>query len=396
MSLVDDFVSEFYVERKGTNSFKHDALKRRFGDENLLGMWVADMDFKTPHAITNALSERVKHGVYGYSFVGDEYFDAFFSWQKDNYNVELKKEWIRFNTGVVNAIYLAINAFTKPKDSVMIISPVYYPFKNSILDNDRTLIYSNALLKNGEYVLDFDDIEQKISQNNVKLFIHSSPHNPLGKVWSQDELVKLFEILKRHNVLIISDEIHQDFMMSNKPFISALNVKNGEFSDNLIVMTSASKTFNLACLLHSVSIFKNEKLAKIYDKTAKQFHQTETSILGVIAATFGYKEGKEWLKGLKATINFNYEILKQTFKNEGVEIFIAPLEGTYLAWIDLNPYVKDTNLKEFMQKRCGLAIDYGDWFGECAKGFIRINLATKPEIVKIAATRIAKEIKANF
>lgn len=394
MSLVDDFVSEFYVERKGTNSLKHDALKRRFGDENLLGMWVADMDFKTPNEITNALNERVNHGVYGYSFVGDEYFDAFFSWQKDNYGVELKREWIRFNTGVVSAIYLAINAFTKPNDSVMIITPVYYPFKNSIIDNNRNLICSEALLKNGEYELDFDDIEQKIRQNNVKLFIHSSPHNPLGKVWSDDELSRLFEILTRHNVLIISDEIHQDFMMSSKPFISALNVQNGKFSDNLIVMTSASKTFNLACLLHSVTIFKNEKLAKIYDEMAKRFHQTETSILGVIAATFGYKYGKKWLESLKATINFNYEILKESFKNENIEIFIAPLEGTYLAWLDLNPYTKDT--KDFIQRRCGLAIDYGEWFGKNAKGFIRINLATKPEIVKTATTRIIKEIKANF
>ncbi|MDL0087775.1 MalY/PatB family protein [Campylobacter gastrosuis] len=394
MSLVDDFVREFYVERKGTNSLKHDALKRRFGDENLLGMWVADMDFKTPNEITNALNERVNHGVYGYSFVGDEYFDAFFSWQKDNYGVELKREWIRFNTGVVSAIYLAINAFTKPNDSVMIITPVYYPFKNSIIDNDRNLICSEALLKNGEYELDFDDIEQKIRQNNVKLFIHSSPHNPLGKVWSDDELSRLFEILTRHNVLIISDEIHQDFMMSSKPFISALNVQNGKFSDNLIVMTSASKTFNLACLLHSVTIFKNEKLAKIYDEMAKRFHQTETSILGVIAATFGYKYGKKWLESLKVTINFNYEILTESFKNENIEIFIAPLEGTYLAWLDLNPYTKDT--KDFMQRRCGLAIDYGEWFGKNAKGFIRINLATKPEIIKTATTRIIKEIKANF
>lgn len=276
----------------------------------------------------------------------------------------------------------------------MIITPVYYPFKNSIIDNDRNLICSEALLKNGEYELDFDDIEQKIKQNNVKLFIHSSPHNPLGKVWSDDELSRLFEILTRHNVLIISDEIHQDFMMSSKPFISALNVQNGKFSDNLIVMTSASKTFNLACLLHSVTIFKNEKLAKIYDEMAKRFHQTETSILGVIAATFGYKYGKKWLESLKATINFNYEILKDSFKNENIEIFIAPLEGTYLAWLDLNPYVKDT--KDFMQRRCGLAIDYGEWFGKNAKGFIRINLATKPEIIKTATTRIIKEIKANF
>lgn len=391
--IVESFIKEYYVERKNTSSYKWDILKERFGNADLIGMWVADMDFKTPKCITDALTKRISHGTYGYSFVGDAFFDAFFKWQERRHQISLKKDWLRFSPGVVSAIYWAVNAYSKENESVMIITPVYYPFRNAILDNKRNLVKSEAVLEDGKYHLDFDDIEQKIIRNGVKLFIHCSPHNPIGRVWSEEELERLFSILHKHEVVIISDEIHQDIIPGDKKFISALNVANGEYIDDLIVMTSASKTFNLACLLHSSIIIPNEKIRQIYDRYTKTINQTEISVLGVVAAQAGYESGEEWLNGITEVIRYNYNFLKSEFKKHDLNIFVSELEGTYLTWIDLRNYIKPSDTKDFIQNRCNLAIDYGEWFSDECQGYIRINLATHPKFIELAANNIINAIK---
>lgn len=390
---VKKFLDEYFVERRGTNSYKWDMLKEKFGDKDLVGMWVADMEFKVPKSVQKAMIKRIEHGAFGYSFVSERDYKAFFKWQKNMHDVDLKKGWLRFSTGVVSAFYWAVNAFTKVNESVMIVTPVYYPFKNAIHDNKRKLVTSEALLKNGKYELNFKEIEKKIVKERVKLFIHCSPHNPIGRVWSEKELDRLFGILKKHKVMIISDEIHQDIIIGKKKFISALNVKNGKYNDNLIVLTSASKTFNLASLLHSTLIIPDKNLRKTYDNFANRVNKSPISLMGLIATTAGYEEGKEWLDGLTATVKYNYNLIKDEFKKANLDIFVSDLEGTYLAWIDLTNYVKKDDIKEFMEEKCGLAIDYGEWFGKNSKGWIRVNLATSPKYIDNALKNIINMIK---
>lgn len=389
---IENFCEKYGVNRLGTNSLKWDALDQRFGNKNLIAMWVADMEFKVPDAVTDALIKRIQHGVYGYSYVPDEYYEAFFNWQKKRHNINLDKDWIRFSTGVVTALYWFVNAFTKPNDSVIIITPVYYPFHNAVIDNNRNLIRSELINKNGKYEIDFEDFEKKIIENDVKLFIQCSPHNPAGRVWTENELEKVLKICKKHNVLVVSDEIHQDIIIGKNKFISALSVANGKYADNLIVATAPSKTFNLACLLNSHIIIPNNEIRNKYDAYVKTVNQTEVSILGQVATEAAYRNGEEWLDNLLEVIKYNFNYVKNTLNERAPKINVAELEGTYLAWLDLREYIKPEDTKDFIQNKCGLAIDFGEWFSDKCKGFVRLNMATDPKYVKQAMENIIKNI----
>ena len=262
---IEEFCSKYTVSRENTNSEKWETIRdKRFNESGLTPMWVADMEFKTPDAILNALHERVSHGVFGYTVTWDSYFEAFFNWQKSRYNIILKEDWIFFSTGLVTALYWIVNAFTDKNDSVIILTPVYYPFTNAVKENDRKLITVDLKNDNGIFSIDFDMFEKKIIENKPKLFIFCNPHNPVGRVWTDEEIDKTFDICRRHNVYIVSDEIHQDINLGIKPFISALSIINKDkYTDRLIVLTSPSKTFNLACLLNSHIIIPNEDMRNI-------------------------------------------------------------------------------------------------------------------------------------
>jgi len=347
----EKFLKEYLVERKGTNSLKWDALDKRFGNPNLLSMWVADMEIKTPKEIVEALKERIEHGVFGYSYVSDDYYNAVIKWHKEKHNYEIKKEWIRFSTGVVTAIYWFINIFTKVNDSVLILTPVYYPFHNAVKDNNRKLITCDLKNTDGYFTIDYDEVEKKIVENNVKLFIQCSPHNPAGRVWKEEEL------------------------------------------DNLITISAASKTFNLAGLIHSNIIISNNELRKKYDEEIKKINQTEGNILGMLATQVGYEKGEYWLENIKELIEDNFNYLKSELNKNIPEITVTNLEGTYLVFLDLRKIISIDKVKEFIQDKCNLAIDFGEWFGKNFKGFIRINLATDPQIVKKAVENIINEYK---
>ena len=389
----EKFLKEYLVERKGTNSLKWDALDKRFGNPNLLSMWVADMEIKTPKEIVEALKERIEHGVFGYSYVSDDYYNAVIKWHKEKHNDEIKKEWIRFSTGVVTAIYWFINIFTKVNDSVLILTPVYYPFHNAVKDNNRKLITCDLKNTDGYFTIDYEEVEKKIVENDVKLFIQCSPHNPAGRVWKEEELAKILEICKKHNVLVISDEIHQDIVMKGYKHIPSAIVENGKYADNLITISAASKTFNLAGLIHSNIIISNNKLRKKYDEEIKKINQTEGNILGMLATQVGYEKGEYWLENIKELIEDNFNYLKSELNKHIPEIIITNLEGTYLVFLDLRKIIPIDKVKEFIQDKCNLAIDFGEWFGANFKGFIRINLATDPQIVKKAVENIISEYK---
>ena len=389
----EKFLKEYLVERKGTYSLKWDALDKRFGNANLTSMWVADMEIKAPKEVIEALKERCEHGVFGYSYVSDEYYNSVINWLKEKHNYEIKKEWLRFTNGVVTAIYCFVNIFTKVDDAVLILTPVYYPFHNAVKDNNRKLITCDLKNTDGYFTIDYEEVEKKIVENNVKLFIQCSPHNPAGRVWKEEELAKILEICKKHNVLVISDEIHQDIIMKGYKHIPSAIVANGKYADNLITVSAASKTFNLAGLIHSNIIISNAELRKKYDEEIKKINQTEINILGMLATQVAYEKGSEWLENVKEIIEDNFNYLKTELNKHIPEITITNLEGTYLVFLDLRKIIPIDKVKEFIQDKCNLAIDFGEWFGASFKGFIRINLATDPEIVKKAVENIIFEYK---
>ena len=389
----EKFLKEYLVERKGTYSLKWDALDKRFGNADLTSMWVADMEIKAPKEVIEALKERCEHGVFGYSYVSDEYYNSVIKWLKEKHNYEIKKEWLRFTNGVVTAIYCFVNIFTKVDDAILILTPVYYPFHNAVKDNNRKLITCDLKNTDGYFTIDYEEVEKKIVENKVKLFIKCSPHNPAGRVWKEEELAKILEICKKHNVLVISDEIHQDITMKGYKHIPSAIVANGKYADNLITVSAASKTFNLAGLIHSNIIISNDKLRKKYDEEIKKINQTEINILGMLATQVAYEKGSEWLENVKEIIEDNFNYLKTELNKNIPEITITNLEGTYLVFLDLRKIIPIDKVKEFIQDKCNLAIDFGEWFGASFKGFIRINLATDPEIVKKAVESIIFEYK---
>lgn len=388
----ETFIEKYAVDRHKTDSLKWDDLEQRFGKADLLSMWVADMEFKTSEKIIAAISKRLEHGVFGYSFVPDDYYQIFSQWMNTHHRFPIEKEWVRFSPGVVPAIYWMINAFTNPGDACLVLTPVYYPFHNAVNDTNRQLVTVDLINDNGYYTMDYNAIEQAIINHQVRLFIMCSPHNPVGRVWSEEELEAILDICRRHQVLVVSDEIHQDIIPGTKKFIPAAIVADGIYRSNLITLSAASKTFNLASLVHGHIVITDENLRQHYDSYTKKVNQAEVNLIGIIATKAGYQEGVAWLDSLLEVIRDNYAYVKKCFNEQANKIIVSPLEGTYLLFLDLRSYIQPEETKAFIQDKCQLAVDYGEWFGVNFKGFIRLNLATHPKYVKKAVSRIILEI----
>lgn len=380
-----------YVDRRGTNCNKWDGQTQMFGEEGLHAMWVADMDFQTPSCVTEALEKYVQQGVFGYYRIPDSYYDSFINWEKTYHNYEVKRDWIRFSPGVVSALNWILQFMTNPQDAAIVLTPVYYPFLNAIKDNGRRLIESDLVNENGVYHIDFEDFEQKIIENKVKLFILSSPHNPVGRVWTKDELSKIIEICRRHNVFIIADEIHHDLTFADHRHIPLATI--GDNDDMIITLTAPSKTFNLAACQNSIIIIPDASLRETWDQFAHGIRLENGNAFGYIAAEAAYTNGCPWLLEVKELIYSNFLYMKEALESARPELRISPLEGTYLAWIDLGAYVKPSEIRDFMQKKCRLALDYGDWFGGERFGtFVRMNLATSRESVEYAVKALISQL----
>lgn len=380
-----------YVDRRNSNCNKWDGQTAMFGEEGLHAMWVADMDFKIPQCVQKALHEYVDFGAIGYYRIPDGYHDAFINWEKKHFNFEVKREWLRFAPGVVAAFNWMIQMLTKKEDAVIVMTPVYYPFLQAVTNNERKLITSDLVNENGNYTIDFDDFEKKIVDNDVKAFILCSPHNPVGRVWRKEELKEMLEICHRHHVYVISDEIHQDFVFGDKKQTPSYLMT--EHWDEILTITAPSKTFNLAGGQNSFVIIADENLRAKWDDFAKRIRLMTGNAFGFVAAEAAYKGGQEWLDKVKKQIVDNDQYLRELFKENLPKVVVTPLEATYLVWIDLRAYIKPEDTKEFIQKKCRLAVDFGDWFGgDRFNGFIRMNLATSRENVEIGVKRIIDEI----
>lgn len=380
-----------YVNRKGTNSSKWDGQSAMFGEENLHAMWVADMDFQVPKCVIDALEKYVKFGVYGYMQVPDSYYDACINWEKEVSNITIDREWIRFSPGVVSAFHWIIQILTEEGDSIIVNTPVYYPFLQAVQNNNRILITSDLVNNCGKYSIDFMDFERKIIEHRVKVFILCSPHNPVGRVWTKKELENLFEICRRHQVYIIADEIHKDLVLKETEHTTSLLFKNDY--DRLICLYAPSKTFNLAGCQNSEVIIPDRKIRGKWDDFILRIRINRGNSFGYIAAQAAYENGREWLRQVKKQIEMNYEYLCQIFQEKCPEVEISPLEGTYLAWINLGKCMDSSYVRRFVQKECRLAVDFGEWFGgEQYCGFIRMNLATSVENVRYAADKLISKL----
>lgn len=388
---VKEFCEKYYVDRMGTDSLKWDALDVRFGNPDLISMWVADMEFRTPECVTDALQKRVEHGVFGYSFVPESYYEAVIDWEYSHHGYQMEKQWMRISPGVVAALYWSVNMYTREDDAVIIMTPVYYPFHNCVKDSGRKLITCDMNYDQGVYTVDFEAFEKKIIDHDVKMYILCSPHNPAGRVWKEDELERMLEICARHNVLVIADEIHQDLVFTGKQ-IPAATIAGGKYANHMITTFASSKTFNLATCLTSTVVIENEELRKTWDKFTNVYHNVEVNIFGITAVEAALRGGEAWYQGLRQVIWQNYQTLVAQMK-EFPEAYISPLEGTYLVFMDLRNYIPLDQTREFIQNQCNLAVDYGEWFGENWKGFIRLNMGTSPETVMKAIENIKTNLR---
>lgn len=383
-----------YKDRLGTDCNKWDGCEEKFGDEHLLPLWVADMDFEAPSCVKQALKEYVDFGVFGYYQIPNRYYEAFINWEKTYHDYDVKKEWIRFAPGVVPAFNWLIHILTNERDGVLITPPVYYPFKDAVVNNNRTLVESPLMRLEDHYELDYEDFERKIKEQNVKLFIFCTPHNPVGRVWKRDEIVKALDICKKYGVYVIADEIHQDIIMDGYQKVTA--AATGNYDEIMVTLTAATKTFNLAGCQNSIVVIPNESLRKRYDDYLTRLRITGGNAFGYIAVQSAYEGGRKWLDEVLNIIEENYHLMKSILEEKLPKVWIPKLEGTYLMWIDLGAYVSADEIESVIQKDCGLAVDYGSWFGGEAYGtFIRVNLATREENIRLAAEKIVEVLEAK-
>ena len=379
-----------YRDRRGTNASKWNRLSPRFTREDLLGLWVADMDFAAPACVREALHKQVDFGVFGYDVTPDAYYEAFLHWEKTYHGYEPQRAWLRYSPGVVAGFNWLIQLLTKPGDGVLVQTPVYYPFLSAATDNGCRLVENELVNTAGVYTVDLADFERKLTEGHVKVFLLCSPHNPVGRVWRREELAAMLELCRVHGVYVISDEIHHDFTHGGHKHIPAATV--GEYDDMLVTLTAPSKTFNLAGLKNSVVIIPDEKLRKAWDSYTGKLHTATGGSFGVIAAQAAWEGGRPWLEQVLQTVEGNYELLRTELVPRKPELILSPLEGTYLAWLDLGAYVKPQEMAAAVEGRCGLAVDYGAWFGGHAPCHIRINLATRPENIRQAIQSLADHL----
>lgn len=381
------------VDRRNTNSLKYDFAVERGKPSDILPLWVADMDFKAPPEVLNALLKAVSHGIFGYSEVKKDYFAAVHDWFYQHFNWDTKEQWLIKTPGVVYAIALAVKALTKEKEGVLIQQPVYYPFEETILLNKRALVVNYLVYQNGKYSIDYDDFEQKIIEGNVKLFVLCNPQNPVGRVWTKEELTKMGEICIRHNVIIVSDEIHCDFTYPGFQHTVFANI-NETFAENTITCTSPSKTFNLAGLQVSNIFIRNDRLRNkiIYELDKSGYSQLNT--LGLVACKAAYQYGEPWLEELKEYLLDNLNFVREFLKENLPMIELIEPEGTYLIWLGFTKLnLTSGEMKELIVDKAKLWLDAGQMFGKNGVGFERINIACPRKLLQKAMEQLNTAIK---
>ncbi|GAP45107.1 putative C-S lyase [Lentimicrobium saccharophilum] len=362
------------IERGNTACVKYDLRKFFFGNDEVIPMWVADMDFRTPDFVMDAIRERAAHEVLGYSIRTDSCFDALTAWIQRRHHWRTEREWIAFSPGIVPAVNMAVLAFTRRRDKVIIQPPVYFPFFDAVKNHGRKLVYNQLIMENGRYRMNYENLEQ-LCRDGARMLILSNPHNPAGNAWRADELKRMADICLKYNVLVISDEIHCDLV--NRGFHhTVLASLSPEIAAKTVTMVASSKTFNLAGMATSLVIISNPSLMKRFRKVLDGLHIEMGNLFGNVAAEAAYTHGDAWLEQLLDYIDGNIHTLIEFAETHLPQVKVIRPEATYMAWLDFSQTgMSDAELKKFMIEEAGLGLNEGTQFGPGGDGYMRMNLA---------------------
>lgn len=376
------------IDRTHTWSIKHDFKKENGKADDILPLWVADMDFRSPDSVVEALKKAVDHGIFGYSRADESYFDAVAAWYQKRHHLTLQPEWMTCTPGIVFALSIAVRAFTQEGDAVLIQPPVYHPFSRAILRNKRTLVENPLVLKDGHYEMDLEDLEQKVLDEHVKLIILCNPHNPVGRVWTREELTALADICLRHHVYVISDEIHGDFVWQGHEQTPYASISE-EACLHSMMCTAPSKTFNLAGMATSNLFIPDPEMRRKFRSELLDVGQENMNRLGLFACRAAYEGGGEWLDQLIGYLAGNLALVRDFCKNRVPQIQLVEPEGTYLAWLDCRELgMTDDELMAFFSDEAKVWLDPGTHSGEQGSGFMRFNLGSSRSVIAQALDQI--------
>ena len=376
------------IDRTHTWSIKHDFKKENGKADDILPLWVADMDFRSPDSVVEALKKAVDHGIFGYSRADESYFDAVAAWYQKRHHLTLQPEWMTCTPGIVFALSIAVRAFTQEGDAVLIQPPVYHPFSRAILRNKRTLVENPLVLKDGHYEMDLEDLEQKVLDEHVKLMILCNPHNPVGRVWTREELTALADICLRHHVYVISDEIHGDFVWQGHEQTPYASISE-EACLHSMMCTAPSKTFNLAGMATSNLFIPDPEMRRKFRSELLDVGQENMNRLGLFACRAAYEGGGEWLDQLIGYLAGNLALVRDFCKNRVPQIQLVEPEGTYLAWLDCREMgMTDDELMAFFSDEAKVWLDPGTHSGEQGSGFMRFNLGSSRSVIAQALDQI--------
>lgn len=382
------------IDRNNSGSIKHDKKKQLFGSENALPLWVADMDFEAAPAIQNGIKKRAEHPVFGYTYLPENYYPSLINWAEKRYSWKIKKDNIAVGLSVINSINLLISLLTAKNDSVLIFTPVYNMFFHSIQVTERKTVTSSLVRGKTHYEIDFEDLQNKIKKENVKIILLCNPHNPVGRVWRKDELEKIGKIANENNIIILSDEIHGDIILGDNKFIPLASISQ-EISDITVTLSAPTKTFNLPGVAGSFVITENKEILNLYKKEVERTGIGVKNVFSIAATVAAYTEGEEWLNALNIYLEENSKYISSYLKENIPEIkFIKP-EGTYLAWLDCRElgFESHKRLISFIYEEALVGLNDGKSYGDDGEGFVRLNFAAPKSVVAEALKRISESYK---
>lgn len=374
------------ISREGTNCEKFDARAQIFGRADVIPMWVADMDFAAPSAVVEAIRKRAEHPVLGYSYRSDNYWQSIIGWVYRHSGWKIQREWLDFTPGVVSGIVYALRAFTEPGDRIVIQPPVYHPFARQIHLNDRVVVNNPLRETNGHYEIDFEDLDRKLA--GAKVLLMSSPHNPTGRVFTREELTRIGELCVKHDVLILSDEIHGDIVYAPQKFIHIASIDE-TIAARTLTFIAPSKTFNIAGLSTSVSIVPNPVLNQRLQEEYAKMHADQGNIFGAVALEAAYTHCDEWLEQLLQYLKGNVDYVCNFLQERIPSIHCVPPQGTYLMWLDFREWgMTHEEIYQFLIEKAGWGVNEGSMFGEEGRGWMRVNIATQRSVLEQAMEQL--------
>ncbi|MEW9096921.1 MAG: MalY/PatB family protein [Clostridiaceae bacterium] len=379
------------IDRRNTDCVKWGNNKTSDNHNDIIQMWIADMDFKVPMEVVESIKARAEHGIFGYTDFNDQYFNSIMNWMKKHHSFDISKEWIVSTPTIVSALYWIVQTYTSVGDKIIIQTPVYHRFKGAIEDNHRVILENPLKEVDGRYYMDFEDLESKID-STVKMIILCNPHNPVGRVWTKEELTRLGEICLKNNILIVADEIHCDLVFKEHKHIPFASICK-EFEENSITCIAPTKTFNLAGLHVSNIVIPNPELREKFNHALKLNAMGSINIFGMIALIAAYEKGETWYKEMIEYIEDNYNYLKNYIDENIPKLKVTKAEGTYLAWIDFKGLgMSEEKLNKFLIEEGKIVLNEGSIFGGNGECFGRMNFACSRKILEEALDSLNKAI----